>query len=699
MNATPENPMRRLTRCFVILSVLALATYPAWAGTGVGELTVTNDGLCSGTGYTCTHTPQKFNVLPGATVHINISAGISVCTVGANLGKRCDDQVAGYCDDIGNCPTTGRNAFKCSSNSPANAGQPCSTDADCSVTGVCAPAPLECPDGPTTIIVKGQDNNPCSQNSDCTAPGETGCNMVSQTCVNNVCSADGAECTQDSDCAPAGFCVIHDIVPVTVVNGQIDVCYVVKDMCSTATVAYCGDAGLLANATVPKGGQTKSASGLRFVGAGEGTCQGQGGDGSACAATDSACTTNLCPNGGTCQYDALVCQGGELEIPDCTNQVGSFCCGLTQGAYGAPNSVATATGRQCGNPDCTMSSLGFLPAAACQGCDALSGDPNAASIGNLAAGTPANSVRVGDLCTLIDFLPAGGPAASLTAGDHNYPPDSIPNLTGGGSKGTGGGVLSGQTMAAQLNTFLSNCTPPFGGSSSFIYTNFGGFTLPAAGVPVCTQRAGADKILGTDDDVFQAFTYPACVANLTVDQVVECANEQLAGGSNSCVCSASDLNVALSNINVKFDQCGEVVACPQNVAAGIYSGDPPHSGKCTAADVETVDVVKKLADETCAGVKNHGAYVSCVAKVAKQNSSGLTPYLPKGCRGNVVSCAAKSTVLTNGRVACCRTTAAGVTKCSIKFSAARCVAPAGGSACASTHASCCDACTSTRCAP
>lgn len=643
---------------------------PAWAGTGVGELTVTNDGLCSGNGYTCTHTPQKFNVLPGDTVHINISSPAGVSTgncVGPSGNRHC----------------TNTNAACVSQNS------------ECTVSNA-----LECC-GDTTVIVKGQDNNPCTQDSDCTASGEAGCNVTSQTCNGGQCSADGADCSVDGDCAPAGFCTFHDVIATSGRTGcgAIDVCYTVKQsMCSTAVVAYCGNVGLLANATVPKGGQTKSASGLRAVGSGTGTCSGQGGNGSACAATDLACTTTLCPSGGTCKYDAVVCSAGNKEPPDCTNQVGSHCCGLTQGAYGAPNSVATATGGMCGSPNCSSTGLGFLPAASCASCDAFAGDPNATSIGNVSAGTPANSVRVADLCTLIDWLPAGGPSGVLS-GDNNYPPIPSGDLSGAGSKGSGGGALSGQTMAAELNSFLSSCSPPFGGSSSFVYTDFGGFTLPADGVPVCTRRSGEDKILGNDDDIFQAFTYASCVAGRTVSAVVACANEQLGTGTNSCGCAATDLTNALNNINVQFDQCGEVVDCPVNQAAGIYGGDPPHSGSCLPDDMPHVADIRALADGTCASAATHGQYVSCVARVAKTNSTGLSPYLAKACRGKVVKCAAKSTTGKTGGVTCCRTNSSGVTKCSVKSDASRCVAPSGGSACSSTsHASCCDACTSSGCA-
>jgi hypothetical protein len=93
----------------------------------------------------------------------------------------------------------------------------------------------------------------------------------------------------------------------------------------------------------------------------------------------------------------------------------------------------------------------------------------------------------------------------------------------------------------------------------------------------------------------------------------------------------------------------------------------------------------------CAAATNHGAYVRCAAGVVR----GLV--LPSGCDGAAISCAARSTCGRSGAVACCRTTSAGTTKCSIKRSGDRCRAPAGGSACHGPIPSCCDACRQASC--
>jgi len=129
-------------------------------------------------------------------------------------------------------------------------------------------------------------------------------------------------------------------------------------------------------------------------------------------------------------------------------------------------------------------------------------------------------------------------------------------------------------MACELNDFLS--------VSAFTVSGFRGFTLPSAGTLVCTKRSGDDKTLDTGDDICQAFSYPSCVAGATVSAVNLAANCLVAGagyGSAPCTgvspalqgCTATDLNNALSNANVDFDQCGNVINCGSVTTAGVFT--------------------------------------------------------------------------------------------------------------------------------
>src|SRR5262249_15190694 len=89
---------------------------------------------------------------------------------------------------------------------------------------------------------------------------------------------------------------------------------------------------------------------------------------------------------------------------------------------------------------------------------------------------------------------------------------------------------------------------------------------------------------------------------------------------------------------------------------------------------------------TCATGQPHREYVSCVATIAQ--GALVNP----DCRSAVLACARRSTCGREGAITCCRTTAKGVTKCSIKRDATRCRAPSGGRGCLGRVRGCCAAC-------
>ena len=109
-------------------------------------------------------------------------------------------------------------------------------------------------------------------------------------------------------------------------------------------------------------------------------------------------------------------------------------------------------------------------------------------------------------------------------------------------------------------------------------------------------------------------------------------------------------------------------------------------------DAEAAAAVQAGVDRACdcVGARNHAAYVKCAARQAK--TAVTTDGLSRSCQQAVKACAARSICGRPGLVTCCRTSAKGVTKCSIKRNAAACKPPKGGKACAGQHASCCDAC-------
>lgn len=125
----------------------------------------------------------------------------------------------------------------------------------------------------------------------------------------------------------------------------------------------------------------------------------------------------------------------------------------------------------------------------------------------------------------------------------------------------------------------------------------------------------------------------------------------------------------------------------------------PHvaSARCDPSGDDAADVAAARAaihaSCGCEDARDHRSYVRCAraaAKAALANESCLAP---------VLRCEARSTCGRPGAVACCQTTAMGVTRAGIKGQASACRAPRGGSACVSPNASVCDACTAAGCAP
>jgi hypothetical protein len=100
--------------------------------------------------------------------------------------------------------------------------------------------------------------------------------------------------------------------------------------------------------------------------------------------------------------------------------------------------------------------------------------------------------------------------------------------------------------------------------------------------------------------------------------------------------------------------------------AGGHGRPRTHAKVCGSAPDDGNGMVSFRAEVDsacdCASATHHGAYVSCVARMAKLAvKSGA---LAKECRGGVVHCARRSTCGRTGTVSCCRTHKNGVTKCS-----------------------------------
>jgi hypothetical protein len=123
----------------------------------------------------------------------------------------------------------------------------------------------------------------------------------------------------------------------------------------------------------------------------------------------------------------------------------------------------------------------------------------------------------------------------------------------------------------------------------------------------------------------------------------------------------------------------------------VYAGCTDEAAVIAAR--ATADATCTAMGEGCSNASNHGAYVSCVAGVANQLSSGTTPTLPKNCKGAVKKCAAHSTCGKPGFVTCCFQSAKGP-KCKVMNASKNTCASKGGTAtldpmntscCSNTH--------------
>ena len=136
--------------------------------------------------------------------------------------------------------------------------------------------------------------------------------------------------------------------------------------------------------------------------------------------------------------------------------------------------------------------------------------------------------------------------------------------------------------------------------------------------------------------------------------------------------------------------CLVSVACASSASARC--GDDPGDEAAKAAVRAAVE-----SQCPCANAVDRVSYLRCAKDVIAQAVSAGT--LQRACSSAVKRCATKSTCgRPPGYVTCCRTTATGKTKCSVKKSAAKCRAPRGGTSHVSACPSCCDACSLGVCA-
>jgi hypothetical protein len=130
-----------------------------------------------------------------------------------------------------------------------------------------------------------------------------------------------------------------------------------------------------------------------------------------------------------------------------------------------------------------------------------------------------------------------------------------------------------------------------------------------------------------------------------------------------------------------------------SLLTGVVWVGPTYAGSCfeLSDSCSAVSAVRAQVNSQCSC---HGLarsdYVRCARDVV--NAAVDAGTLQRSCRGHILRCARKSTCgYPAGYVTCCQTSTSGVTKCSVKRSAAECNGSAG-STCVGAYSSCCDSC-------
>ncbi|HLK11944.1 MAG TPA: hypothetical protein VKW76_11225 [Candidatus Binatia bacterium] len=153
---------------------------------------------------------------------------------------------------------------------------------------------------------------------------------------------------------------------------------------------------------------------------------------------------------------------------------------------------------------------------------------------------------------------------------------------------------------------------------------------------------------------------------------------------------AADFALACPHPTNDAGQTGTLGPCaPPTTTTTTTTTTLPPLGGCASPEAAAAVRAEIASACPCAAATSHRAYTRCAADTIRRAlGAGM---LPRSCKGAVRRCAAGSTCGRPGLVACCRITASGARKCTLKRRAA-CRAPKGGSLCPETPTSCCDAC-------
>ena len=511
-------------------------------------------------------------------------------------------------------------AFVC----PGGHGCACTSDADCSVSGLCVtdasgakvcstPCPSgSCPDGLTCKAVstakkpggwcvakRGFLCDPCTKSSDCRALGHADAACVHYGALGRFC---GVQCQGDSDCGAGFACKASQSVDVGIVQ-----------QCVKVDGGALGTCGCSPRATADK---------LETV-CGTATCAGKRSCGevglSACDAT--ATTAESC-NGVDDDCDGLTDEGANGQgLCNDSNPCTSDTCDLAKGCQHAPTSQpCNADGSLCtANDKCEGGKCQPGAALVCDDGNACTDDTCVAATGCVVTLGDGKGCDDGNTCTEADKCSLGKCAGKAKACDDKNPCTQDVCLAGactgtvvdGAPCSDGDGCTGGDTCAGgACKGAVSDCNDGNPCTADSCDKAKGCASLPVDPTVcddgnLCTTGekcaagtcSGGSAVVCSNDN---PCTVQACAASTGL------CGAKLKGDGSPCsdgkACTASD--TCSKGWCAGKEQCDDANPCTQDACDA--AGKCAHTGSGSAA---CDDGDKCTTNDKCAGGKCQGAAV------------------------------------------------------------------------------------------
>jgi hypothetical protein len=262
------------------------------------------------------------------------------------------------------------------------------------------------------------------------------------------------------------------------------------------------------------------------------------GDGSIVGPDDEQCVTVDAGTEGSFTLTLEVCNEGNPEPIECCDDCdidvdvvpcGAY-CSFTQGFWG------NANGRACDGSTTAELLADLIPPA-------------------LVVGDCGNTLTFETAQDVLDGLPAGGPAKALDGAE------TYSAYTGKMHKdGRIKNVLVGQVVALTLNIRLGDgCMMDTQPLDTLVLTEGTFCTIPYGGDPEDVECPG--------------YTVPEEFDGMTVGELLDAANRALGDCPDAEDPSIGAINDMIDKINNAFDECREIVDCPEEICDNDIDDD------------------------------------------------------------------------------------------------------------------------------